>query len=519
MQPTGAMAEQDTELAETPGLVRALRVLRERWPVILLCGLVAAVVAFVYVEHKHNVYTATASLQFTTNSLPDEVAGVGGGASLDPEGEKNTNVQLVTATPVAEAVIKQLRLKQSPAELLNQVTASDPQNDYVVDVAATDGDPKAAAGIANAFATQYVNYSQEQNQQQLIKGQQLIEQREAQLPTGDTVDRANLAALSQKLLLLQSVASANARVANTAETPGSPSSPNRKATVLVALIFGLIAGIALAFLLNMLNNRVNAWEEFAALYGLPELAAIPELPRSRSSRERESELEPFRILNNSLALLAPDHVVKTVLVTSAVPGEGKTTVAVGLARAAALSGSRVVLVEADLRRPSIGSRLQVDPRADGLASVLFDGADPSDLLQEPVAGMPRLRVLPAGPVPEDAANRLRPDALGRALASLSLHADLIVIDAAPLLPVVDTRLLLDELDLDAHLIVARVGLTKRHEIRSVRALIEQRRLEHVGLVINALSSSIARDYYGGAYYGGDALVGSEHGTHVAEVGG
>jgi non-specific protein-tyrosine kinase len=514
------MAEQDNELADTPGLVRALRVLRERWPVIVLCAVVAAGAAFVYVEHKPNVYTATASLQFTTNSLPSEVAGVGGGGSIDPEGEKNTNVQLVTATPVAELVIKELGLKKSPSELLGQVTASDPQNDYVVDVAATDGNPRIAAKIANAFAQQYVVYSQDQSQEQLIKGQQLIEERAARLPATDTVDRANLAALSQKLLLLQAVATANARVANTAETPESPSSPKRKDTVAVALIFGLLAGIALAFLLNMLNSRVNAWEEFAALYGLPELAAIPHLPRAaRTSREREIELEPFRILNNSLALLSPGHEVKTVLVTSAVPGEGKTSVAVGLARAAALSGSEVVLIEADLRRPGLASRLRIDPEARGLAAVLFDGADAAALLQAPFPGLPRLRVLPAGPIPADAANMRRPDDLTRALGSLSLQADLLVIDAAPLLPVVDTRLLLDEFDLDALLIVARVGLTKRHEIRAVRALIEQRRLAHVGLVINALSSTIASDYYGGDYYGEDAPAASEPSTAVAEVSG
>lgn len=512
------MAEQEAESAETPGVVRALRVLRERWPVIVLCAVVAAGAAFVYVEHKPNVYSATASLQFTTNSLSNQVAGVGGGGSIDPEGEKNTNVQLVTTTPVAEKVVEQLGLKESAAELLGHVSASDPQNDYVVDVTATDGEPQMASRIANAFTRQYVNYSQEQNQEQLIKGQQLIEQRSARLPAGDTVDRANLTALSQKLLLLQAVATANARVANVAETPGGPSSPNRKSTVIVALIFGLIAGVALAFLLNLLNSRVNTWEEFAALYGLPELAAIPHLARvARTPREKEMELEPFRILNNSLALLAPGQDVRSVLVTSAVPGEGKSTVAMGLARAAAVAGSEVVVIEADLRRPGLAARLRMDPDAPGLAAVLFDGADPFELLQTPFAATPRLRVLPSGPVPADATNLLRAHDLARALSALSLQADLVIIDAAPLLPVVDTRLLLDEFDLDAHLIVARVGLTRRSEIRSVRTLLEQRRLGHVGLVINALSGTIARDYYGGEYYGSEGHASPEAGPPVAKV--
>ena len=82
------MAEQDTELEQTPGLVRALRVLRERWTLIALCGIVAAGTAYAYVEHKQNVYTATASLQFTTNSLPDQVAGVGGARRSIPKAKR-----------------------------------------------------------------------------------------------------------------------------------------------------------------------------------------------------------------------------------------------------------------------------------------------------------------------------------------------------------------------------------------------------------------------------------------------
>jgi capsular exopolysaccharide synthesis family protein len=492
------MPEPTSELADTPGLLRALHVLRERWWIIVLCALVSFAAAIAYVEHKPNQYTATASLQFTTNSLPSQVAGVGSGQSLDPEGEKNTNVQLVTTTPVAEMVIKALKLKMTPGELLDQVSASDPQNDYIVDVAATDEDATLAAQIANSFAQQYVIYSRQQNEQQLIKGQQLISQRYAQLPPSDTTDRANLNALSQKLLLLQAVATANAKVANTASTPGSPSSPKRKATAIVALIFGLLLGIGLAFLVNLLNRRVTAWEEFEELYGVRALAGIPQLARApRTSKEREVQLEPFRILHNSVSLLGPGGKVKTVLVTSAVPGEGKTTVAMGLARAAALSGSHVILVEADLRRPSFAQRLRVDNKLGGLATALFDEEEPLELLQSPFSELQQLQVLPAGRVPPDAAGRLHPYDLNRVFETLASHADLVVIDSAPLLPVVDTRVLLNEVGLDAHLIVARVGVTKREDIRSVRALLDQQQLKkRVGLVINALPAGMRSYYYG-----------------------
>jgi capsular exopolysaccharide synthesis family protein len=491
------MPERDSETTETPGLVRALQVLRGRWVVIVLCVLVSLVVAVAYVEHKPNQYIATASLQFTTNSLPSQVAGVGSGQSLDPEGEKNTNVQLVTTTPVAESVIEALKLKTTPAELLGEVSASDPQNDYVVDIEVTNENPRVAARIANAFAQQYVVYSQRQNEEQLVKGQQLIARRAAQLPPGESTDRANLNALSQKLLLLQAVATANARVANVASVPQSPSSPNRKATAVVAVIFGLLLGVGLAFLLNLLNTRVRSWEEIEELYGARSLAGIPQRRRAGTAREREIELEPFRMLRNGLSLLAPDGAVRTVLVTSAVPGEGKTTVAIGLANAAAQAGADVVLVEADLRRPSFSQRLRVDGSAPGLVDALFEGEDPLELLQSPFPDLPRLQVLTAGRVPPDAPNRLRPYELTRAFEALRAHAALVVIDTAPLLPVVDTRILLDQLALDAQLVVARMGVTNREDIRNARSLLEDRGLRRsVGLVVNALPARLRNYYYG-----------------------
>jgi succinoglycan biosynthesis transport protein ExoP len=504
------MPERDLEMNETPGLVRALEVLRERWLVIVLCTLVSLAAAVAYVEHKPNQYTATASLQFTTNSLPSQLAGVGSGQSLDPEGEKNTNVQLVTTTPVAALVIEALKLKTTPTELLGQVSASDPQSDYVVDIEVTDGNPQRAAKIANSFAQQYVTYSQRQNEEQLIKGQQLIAQRAAALPPGDTTDRANLNALSQKLLLLQAVATANARVASAASVPGSPSSPNRKATAVVAVIFGLLLGVGLAFLLNLLSTRVRSWEEIEELYGLRSLAGIPQRGRVGTARERDVELEPFRILRNGLSLLAPEEGARTVLVTSAVSGEGKTTVAIGLANAAAQAGIDVVLVEADLRRPSFSQRLRVDGRAPGLVDALFHGEDPLELLQAPFPDLPRLQVLAAGQVPADAPNRLRPYELTRAFEALSASAALVVIDTAPLLPVVDTRVLLDQLNLDAQLIVARVGVTKREDIRSARSLLDRRGLRRsVGLVVNALPARSGNYYYGDDLAAADAVGQSE----------
>jgi polysaccharide biosynthesis transport protein len=498
---------------ETPGLVRAARTVSRRWWVLPLCAFVSFLVALVLVERAPKQYTATAKMQFTTNTLPSQVAGVQENQSLDPEGDKATNVQLVTTTPVAELVIKALGLHTTTESLLGHVSASNPQNAYIVDVAVVDENPHEAARIANAFAEQYVLYSQRQNEAQLVKGEQLIEQKIAALPATDSVDRANLQTLNQKLLLLQAVQTGNATVVNTANVPSEPTSPKKKEIVAVALILGLALGLGLVFLLDLIDRHVKTWEEFEELYGIPALAGIPSLPRQpRSSREREIALEPFRILRNGLSVLAPPEETKTVLVTSAVSGEGKTTIAIGLARAAALSGLRVILVEADLRRPSFSRHLSLDERQPGLTSVLYEGKDPLELLCTPIAGLDNLRVLPGGPVEEIDLNLARFQGLTEIFASLGTEADLVVIDSAPLLPVVDTRALLDAPIIDACLVVARAGVTTREEVRRVRALVSQRSQDTVGLVINMLSD-VGGDYYYG-YGENSAGASSQHGENA-----
>jgi capsular exopolysaccharide synthesis family protein len=493
-----------------------MRVLRERWWVVLICAIVSLGVALLYLHRQPKQYTATAKLEFTASSIPSQVAGVPQNQSADPEGEKATNLQLVTATPVAALVVKALKLSTTPAALLEEITASNPNNDYIVDVAALDRSPEQAAAIANQFAQQYVVYSQQQNEAQLIKGEQLINQKLTQLPTSDTADRANLRVLYQKLLLLQAVQSGNAKVVGTASVPASPSSPKTKSTAVIALVVGLLLGAGLSFLLNAIDRRIKSLEEFEEIYKLPAMASVPQLPRRmHSDWARDLALEPFRILRNSLALVEREGTVKTVLVTSAVASEGKTTVALGLARACALAGQQVILVDADLRRPNLGPRLEsAEASRGGLSSSLLDEEDPLELLSAPTQEVDRLRVLTSGPIPLHASDLLRSERLAGVFARLASDADLLVIDSAPLLPVADTRTLLDELEVDICLIVGRLGTTTRDQARRTRLVLDQRKLANIGLVVDELTAT------GGAYYGDDRSVtaGSHDRSGFADAG-
>jgi capsular exopolysaccharide synthesis family protein len=200
-------------------------------------------------------------------------------------------------------------------------------------------------------------------------------------------------------------------------------------------------------------------------------------------------LEPFRILRNGLDFLALGGDVHIVMVTSAMPGEGKSTVAAGLARAAALAGQRVILVEADLRRPTFHEQFALPTDSRGLTNALVSGASARELLQPVLNGMRGLSVLPSGPLPPNSAELLRSAAMDAVLRDLSEDADLVILDAPPLLPVADAQVLLDQPQIDACLVVGRAFKTTRDDVRRARSVLERHRLSNIGLVVNGLRQS------------------------------
>ena len=372
--------------SETPGLINALRVLRERWFVVVIAIVVCVGVSAVLTLKATKQYTATAKLLFTQNQLLTEVGGTAPQPSADPQADQATNLLLVPTNEVATAVKQALRSPLSVSDLLGEVSTANDQTSNIVDVLATDPDPTQASAVANAFAEQYVTLSQRANLQQVLAGEQIIAQRLAALPAtpANAATRANLEAAAQKLVVLQAVQTGNAQVVDRATPPTSPSSPNKKVNLIVALIFGVALGVGLAFLLNLLDRRLKDIDEFEDIYGTRALATIPQTRRRKSKVADPATIEQFQILRNGLSLLTARQVGRVVLVTSAVRGEGKTTVAVGLARAAASTGQQVILVEADFRRPSFRARLPMDNDPRGLSTALWEPVDPGSLFRTPV---------------------------------------------------------------------------------------------------------------------------------------
>jgi capsular exopolysaccharide synthesis family protein len=235
-------------------------------------------------------------------------------------------------------------------------------------------------------------------------------------------------------------------------------------------------------------------EEFEREYRLPAIATIPSTAfRSVRADERAEELEPYRILRSALDLASVTRELERLLVTSATEGEGKTTVAVDLAHAAALDGRRVVLVELDLRRPTFAKHFKLDFR-NGLTMALASGVPASEFLVEPMADLPNFSVLPAGPLPPNPSELLGSAAVGEMLSDLSSKDGLLIVDAPPLNPVADTHALLASGSIHAPLIVARLNKTTRDEVRRARAILARHIIEPVGLVVTGVRAGAGYSY-------------------------
>lgn len=485
-------------LPESQGLLRAIAVLRERWWVVVVAVVVCAGVALGLTLRATKEYTATAKLLFAQNPLITEVGGTAPAPSADPQADQATNLLLVTTREVALAVKQAMASPLSVSQLLDEVSTTNDQSSNIVDVSATDSSPARAAAIANAFADQYVALSKSSEQQQVLSGEQLIlAQLKALAPTaGNAATRANLEAALQRLEAVASVQGGNAQVVDTASVPTSPSSPNKKVNLIVALVFGLALGVGLAFLLNLLDRRLKGVDDFEDVYGTRALATIPWVRRRGGAGVLDPvAAEQFLILRSALRVLTPRRDPRVVLVTSAAAGEGKTTVAIGLARAAAASGQTVILVETDFKRPAFRARLGLKDDGMGLSSALVGGVDPGSLLRSPVPGLANLLVMTSGPLPPSSAALLHGPEMGGLLEQLAADADLVVLDAPPLLPVADAQALLDHPQLDAYLIVARANFTKRDEARIARQRLDRRELSGVGLVINGVPHLTGGEYY------------------------
>lgn len=447
-----------------------------------------AAIAFAVAITSTKQYTAESSLLIRQSNLQTLIDPSASQNSEDPARLAATNLLLVTSTAVARNVQKALGTNESLSDLNGQIAASANPDADIITIQATDPDPARAARLANAFAEEFVAFQRAQSQQQAGAGATRLRTEIAGLPAGATAEREQLVQALRNVLALQAVTTGDATVVDTATPPSTASSPNLKRAPILGLLAGLAIGLAAVFLSDLFDRRIKSIEEFEAAYELRAIGSLPRLARPQLGTSAEL-LESFRILRSALSYLAGESDLRTVLVTSAVSGEGKTTVAAGLAYATALAGQQVVLIEADLRRPSFQKQFgfqkqfELGIHKSGLTNVLIGGTSLEAALDTPIAGLTTLRILPSGPFSPHPSDLLMRPEMGMVIEEVSRQADLVIIDSPPLLPVADAQVLLAQPAIDASLIVCRTYLTTRDQARRCRAVLERERVSKAALVV------------------------------------
>jgi polysaccharide biosynthesis transport protein len=496
-------------------LSSATRVARERWWIILVATAIGLLVGIFYGATTTKTYTATAKVLIQPTSPVSSAILQATTSAEDPTRIAATDLLLLTSPAVADAARRSLGTSMSTSDLLSHVTATEEPNSDLFDVAASDGDPAQAARIANAFATQFVAFRRQSSQQSALAAQSDLQARIAALPPTDTADAAALRGAVQRVAELAAVSTGDALVVGTASPPSSPSSPRPKLDAAVGLILGLAFGLILAFAVDLADRRVKNAEGFEAAYGLDTLVHVPSRSLASGVQPGVAAFEPYRILAGTLTFSHLGRGIRSLLVTSAVVGEGKTTVAVGLAQALADGGHDVTLVELDQRRPSLARHFSITDDG-GLTAALLDDEPITSFLQRPVKGLPTLRVLAAGPrLTSDPVELLHSAEMDRVMQQLLEVSEFVIYDAPPMLGIADAQAVLDRPRIDASIIVARANRTSREEIKRARAILNQHHARPLGLVLTGLeepgATTVSQYYstgrrFNGAHRAGDPRV-------------
>ncbi|MCW3039780.1 MAG: chromosome partitioning protein [Solirubrobacterales bacterium] len=505
-------------------LVDYLAVLRRRRLFVLSVGLLCAAAALGISLLQAPSYTATSSL--TVRDISQDLSAFGG-AFPGPQ----TQLQLaaihapqVTRDAVVVVVKRRLHSTQTLDALRSDVDVKIDPNSIVLKVTAHARHAAEAAALANAFARADATLSTKAARAAYTAAAQKTQDRLNRLPKPSKTsftDRAatQRASLQDQLTRLQSLSTVSkpVQVSDNARVPDSPSSPKPVRNTIAALIFGLLLGIALAYIRAALDHRLRTAADVeealdATVVGHIRSQAMGHVGSAADGRGKNSlgvlaepDQEAFRILRHNVRYLAAGDGLRTLVVTSAMAQEGKSTVSACLAMASAAAGKRTLLIECDLRRPVLAERFGL-AEAPGLSDYLTGNAKPQDIIQSVVAA-PSTEVgfdsapaalvcITSGSASPRPADLLGSERFRAFLEEVEEVYDAIIIDSAPLLSVADT------LEIIPHasgvLVCVRAQHTTRDQAQAARAALARLPKRPIGLVLTDVKDT-GEGYYG--YYG------------------
>ncbi len=450
-----------------------LRLSRANFLVILGAVTLGVLAMFAYTLTQPVIYTAS-SQGYVVVGSPDSANDLLTFMSVQQQ-KATSYVTLISDRRVADHIIADLELDDSPASIAGRLTASVPEASNQITITASAPTPEEAQALANAAVD--------------ALGEVVLIVENAGIVDGEEMRHIVQVSPGDEALL-----------------PSAPSSPNYLMNLLIGAVAGLAVGYAVAFTRRSIDRKVRSVKDAEAAGISAVVGIIPVAdPLSRHSRGIDEDLgvvsEAFRQLRTNLRFVDVDHPPRSIVMTSANPHEGKSTVSANLARMMAAAGQPTVLIDADLRRPSLASTFDLDPTV-GLTQVLVGDLSVSDVLQE--TKTPNLQLISAGRIPPNPSELLGSQRMHAVVQELTQEF-VVILDAPPLLPVTDAGLL--TATCDGALLVIAVGKTAVEQVELCGKVLTQVGGRLLGGVLNmAPSRGLGAVVYGYGY-GGDVQVG------------
>jgi succinoglycan biosynthesis transport protein ExoP len=472
--------------------------------VLLTTAIVAGVAVFLS-SRQEALYEASARVLLTHQNLASGLAGIPDltGVDADPVRDSQTQTQVAMSPAVAERVVRRAGVPGLDASsfLEHASVTPDPDSD-ILNFEVTYSDPATAARLATIHAESFVAHRQDLDTAALVAARKELHARIEELQAGDFRGSdlvANLVETEQQLRTMEALQTSNASLLRAA-AGATQVQPKLLRNAVLGAVLGLMLGIGLVFALDALDTRIRSSSEIADRLELPLLARLAAPPRRNRRRNRLVMLsepqgpraEAFRMLRSNLDFANLDRGARSIIVTSALEREGKSTTVANLAVALARAGQRVALVDLDLRKPLLAKFFGIDRSQPGVTSVVLGRSTPEQAMVEVFrtssgsdgrdasaggsdaagGGMGlrgSLRVLVAGPSPPDPGEFVSSPKLGDLLRELSEMYDLVLIDTPPVLVVGDTSVI--SRNADAMVVVANLKLLKRPVVQELaRAL-------------------------------------------------
>lgn len=441
-------------------LTDVVRAVRASWWLFVAGILVGLAVAGSLIWVRTPLYASSTQLFVSVAGSTDPSAAYQN--NLLAQGRVTSYAELLRGEQLARQVVRDLDLDLTPAEVAEKVTATAVPDTVILEVTVTDTSAVRARDIAASMGRQ-------------------LARRVRQLETPDGGDASTV-----KIATVQP-----------AQVDVDPVSPVIERELALGAVLGLLMGLALALLRSRLDNTVKTDDDVQDAVGAGLVGTVVDDPRLRAQNlvtaldEHSVAAEAFRAIRTNLQFLDVDRPPRVIVVGSSVPGEGKSTLAVNLAAALAQSGSRVMLVEADLRRPRVMRYLGLIEGA-GLSNVLAGTADLDELVQP--WGDGKLTVLAAGPMPPNPSEMLGSAQMRALIGTLRDTHDYVILDSPPLLPVTDGAIL--SALTDGCVITARFGTTRRDELAAAAGVLLRVNAKLLGVVLNGVpaAASVAYGY-------------------------